>query len=63
MNSIHARHAGCRDLTTEGKDVVGIGAELYVIPTDPTLQLAMLMGTVEGSRDDVAVLNELDLFE
>lgn len=49
MNSIHAGHTGCRDLSTEGKDIVCIGAEFYVVPADPPLEFAMLMGTMEGS--------------
>jgi hypothetical protein len=63
MNSVHAGHAGCRDLSAEGQHVVGIGAELHVVPADPTLQFAMLMGAMESSRDDVADLRDLDLFE
>ena len=63
MNSIHAGHAGCRDLTTEGEHVIGIGAELHVVAADPALQFAMLMGAMKGSGDDVAHLSDLDLFE
>jgi hypothetical protein len=63
MKAIHAGHPGCRDLSAESQDVVGIGAELHVVPADPALQFAMLMGAVEGSGDDVAHLRELDLFE
>ena len=63
VNSIHAGHAGCRDLSAEGQHIVCIGAELHVVAADPALQLAMLMGAMEGSRDDVADLRDLDLFE
>ena len=44
MNSIHAGHAGCSDLSPEGQHVICVGAELHVVPTHPTLQFAMLMG-------------------
>jgi len=63
MKSVHAGHAGCRNLSAEGEDVVGIGAELDMVAADPALKFAMLMRTVESSRDDVAGLDDLDLFE
>lgn len=63
MNSIHAGHAGRRDLSSKGQHVVGIGAELHMVSVDPALQFSMLMGAVEGSGDDVAHLRDLDLFE
>lgn len=63
MNSIHPGHAGCRDIASEGEYIVCIGAELYVVSADPTLQFAMLMWPMECPRDDVADLRNLDLFE
>ena len=63
MNAIHAGHARCRDLSTECQYLARVCAELHMIAVDPALQFSMLIRSMEGSRNNVAVLTELDLFQ
>jgi hypothetical protein len=63
VNAIHAGHARCRDLSTKCQYLACVCAELHMIAVDPALQFAMLIRSMEGSRNNVAVLTELDLFQ
>ena len=60
VNAIQAGHAGRRDFPAEGKYIAGIRAELNMIAIDKALHLAMLMRPVEGARDNVALLHNLN---
>src|SRR5271168_1465540 len=63
VNAIHAGHTRCRDLSTECQYIACVRAELHMIAVDPALQFAMLIRSMEGSRDNVVVLAELNLFQ
>jgi len=60
VEAIHTGHACRCNFSAKGEYLVCIRAEFNMIASDHALHLAMLIGPVEGTGEDVALLHDLN---